>query len=118
MNREIKFRAWDKYGNRMLSVSEVMGSQALVWFTDIQYELMQYTGLKDKNGQEIYEGDIVAGEFNGNGAREYTGYPERGVVQMVKGSWVLGSEYGGTLLSNIDNAERIGNIYENPELVK
>ena len=76
-----------------------------------KFELMQYTGLKDKNGVEIYEGDIV---------REYTGFSDEGgdypVEYHANGFWLEGrdNEFG---FGDESDMEVIGNIYENPELV-
>lgn len=105
--REIKVRAWnnaqmwkpfDLYDN---SVSKG------IWPTGTI--LMQYTGLKDKNGKEIYEGDVVTGDLKGR----------LDVVVFDKGCFLLRDRvqhYEATYWG--DEIEIKGNIYENPELIK
>jgi uncharacterized phage protein (TIGR01671 family) len=68
-------------------------------------QIMQFTGLKDKNGKEIYEGDIVM--LNGSKVPK--------VMEFRKGSFCLDYIYFGTEAYRM---EVIGNIYENPELIK
>lgn len=105
--REIKFRVWDKKSKMWLKRFNV---DLLDIDTDIlsTIELCQYTGLKDKNGVEIYEGDIVRT------------FGESFVVFYFQ-------EHVGYLLKDIDGCletirsyrvEVLGNIYENPELLE
>lgn len=125
--REIKFRAWLKEEKKMVNVETID-------FTDksIQYleknefinaylsrrmifgdvELMQYTGLKDKNGKEIYEGDIVVLNNIENDNMcivryEHSSYRLEG--------WSLRED-----LSNVEGRflEVVGNIYENKNLLE
>lgn len=80
--------------------------------------VMQSTGLKDKNGQEIFEGDIV---------RQVRTQPTTeneiiiGVVTMLEGAWLIMNDceqLASFLWSETDENEIIGNIYENPELLE
>jgi len=137
MSREIKFRAWDK-PDEMSFPDGCMSYFDVKNFISGDYDfLMQYTGLKDKNGTEIYEGDIVRRYgFNEifivmNGAyklEEYTkhdnqqwhfGYYLKGYQGVCKSiediNWLIGDDYN---FYRKDLLEIIGNIHENPELVK
>ena len=122
--REIKFRAWD--GEKM-SHSKVEYFDDMVGLRfehfDIDCEkptLMQYTGFKDKNGKEIYEGDILSGDFYFGGTGWFDtveGYYklENEVVEFEDGSF----RAGGSYLSYVGyDIKIVGNIYENPELLE
>ena len=123
--REIKFRAWDKKAKEMIyealeikNIGLGEGSVLIDERTQRGSELiwMQYTGLKDRNGKEIWEGDILEYDFlndRGNGIVEFKG----------DGWWIrlLASlEAVGQLSYAINylNPKIIGNIYENSDLKK
>ena len=128
--REIKFRAWDRELKelRRVTLMEFPEWSVCTQGPDYKYYeigdrnsfkneqtdrciLMQYTGLKDKNGKEIYEGDIVSIE---------TWYGDAKVF-WDEGSWWASPDYprcNRRLLARTDEQKEIvGNIYENPELI-
>lgn len=108
--REIKFRTWNPNGKKMngLHGCIVLNDRIVRGLADSI--LMQYTGLKDKNGKEIYEGDIVRSTFNGIGKIEWD---ERNATYRS-----VGKTADMTLSVVTRESEIIGNIYENPELLK
>lgn len=128
-----KFRAWHHESGRMMSIKNM-------WFQDSrleelelndavmndyitaypdEIELMQSTGLKDKNGKQIFEGDILCDE----GFEEEDGYVYV-TVSSKYGMWfcdeIIDDDcgYGGALNEFNANYSVIGNIYENQELIK
>jgi len=116
MGREIKFRAWD--GNQMWFTNDrwmfIAGYRGCDKQNLPDAEIMQYTGLKDKNGAEIYEGDIIIGDF------VWGGY--QGIVKYSDGCFHIAEHGDASFLPFYDHAaslhEVIGNIHENPELLE
>jgi len=121
----LKLRAWDKETQLLINVLVIDWLNELVDLEggriDRQFdevELMQSTGLKDKNGVEIFEGDIIK---NSNGSTGYVIYlqQEAGFVGVLKKSdYRLGHRNTGESYAEATNHEVIGNIYENPELLE
>ena len=130
MKREIKFRAWDNRNKKMLKVAgvELISGREIVSVgtllpDEVVYgkvngsnlSLMQYTGLKDKNGREIYEGDVLdIGLLNqdGNPILAPVSY------EAYLAGYVLYNEGHGIWQRIGGGCEVIGNIYENPELME
>lgn len=111
MNRDIKFRAWDEVSEKMLNWNEFLDTNMKNTFIAPESTgliLMQYTGLHDKNGKEIYEGDIVKYENM------------TGKIMFFNGSFILSDleeteEWELGVIN--EDIEVIGNIYDNPELL-
>lgn len=128
MNREIKFRVWDK--TRWLYQDEfiitdgecnelVMGG----WKSRNDLLIQQYTGLKDKNGVEIFEGDIIINHISYDKSLGGQYETPVGVVKWISQKDKM--DYSGWCAYPADlpwgeekHTEVIGNIYENPELLK
>jgi uncharacterized phage protein (TIGR01671 family) len=111
MNREIKFRAWDKSCNKMRGISGLQDCFSLRsdGVCNEDYILLQYTGLKDKNGKEIYEGDILKSKSGNLFTCVFYGAGFK--LSQNNGKKVWSSNNTSTL-------EFIGNIYENPEFTQ
>ena len=123
--RDIKFRAWDKVAKSVVSVVCLNLRDTYPWHilvhpngdgvqsysqTKDSLVLLQYTGLKDKNGKEIYEGDVVCNLDRHIYQIKYVGNSFRPVLASGK------PDSNSTLW--FYDMEVIGNIYENPELME
>ena len=113
--REIKFRVWDY--EKMTTDLSILDLYKYRGGWD-RIEIMQYTGRKDKNGKEIYEGDIVEGlvMFQDNLIKV------KGVIKFVHGRFVIAKyncslyEFANIPSKKSNEIEVIGNKYENFEL--
>ena len=123
-----KFRAWHNELGRMMSISDMwfnVDSLGEIGLNDTimndyisvspdEIELMQSTGLKDKNGKEIFEGDVV--KMAKDVYSEPTYYE---VVRHRGGAYRLESkQHGCELWLRHTDCEIVGNVYENPELLE
>ena len=132
--REIKFRVWDKKNNKMTKLDEIcfdkmenienigvykyatefyiFGNPYFHYMLKLdEFILMQYTGLKDKNGREVFEKDIVK-KYNSIGIIEFT----EGCFVI---DWIKNPDCWNNILKyHLPEAETIGNKFEEPELLE
>lgn len=132
--REIKFRAWHKKLQKILEIdsiemdiykagkiSTLTGYDKDTWINNINIEdieLLEYTGIKDVDGVEIYEGDIVEKEFMEPWLDDSKLI---GVVEMIEGCWCVVNDkkkVAKNLWSETDVNRVIGNVYENKNLLE
>lgn len=120
--RELKFRVWDKDLAKYLEGCEIDSLMAelssegdgrgivIKQICPARYEFEQYTGLKDKNGDEIYEGDIL---------EDGSGEPiEYWTVKFEDGKFIGSTQGVDEDIFELTDLEIIGNIHENPELLE
>lgn len=123
MSREIKFRAWvnDHWVDWIPTCktlgaynANIIDTDGYTFEEDNPFIVEQYTGLKDKNGKEIYEGDIVTL----NGEWEEIEHDDCSIVTFENGCFRVGDGYENEAGSYLSDWRIIGNIHENPELLE
>ena len=119
MNREIKFRVWEQTSTTMdYDIDLILKNPSIIpsklfLSVDSMLKIMQFTGLHDKNGKEIYEGDVLKTKYQDKAImiwhKEFSCFCFETIDEVVKGEY----QYS---FKNVE-IEIIGNIYENPELL-
>lgn len=141
--RDIKFRAWDKYNKKMIQSENILNicfvrtehtpnliactNRKINYFEEIreqdkkycnEFELLQYTGIKDKKGKEIYDGDIIywsCDNFKENVVVFWDDEHLRWSIHRIENKLAIDCLYE---YSDSRGIEVIGNVYENPELLE
>lgn len=117
--RNLKFRHFDKRLNDFL-IFELL-SVGVGWFSEMESfdkdradsPIEQFTGLTDKNGNEIYEGDLVK--------KDDSKFVKAGVVSFIHGCWMVASKSGEHYFNlhwHLSQVKIIGNIHQHPELLE
>jgi uncharacterized phage protein (TIGR01671 family) len=137
MNREIKFRAWNIVTKKMIDLKKItplalnMDTDGLFLPFSDGLPLMQFTGMKDLNGKEIYEGDIVKWDDHSKGkywrvAEVFYDNDEMmfsfRIIKCINCDLKKGYVFDGNFMLRGENPSKeleiTGNIYENEELLK
>lgn len=120
--RDIKFRFYNIKNKSMFSWNEFLSwekSEKNLFKSTENWKVMQYTGLKYENGVEIYEGDIV--EYLGTRIAIYQGQIDMPYEKTMVIKWDTNNEHGiigFPVPYTYETVYVIGNIYENPNLIK
>lgn len=120
---DFKLRAWDEYSKRMFnSITEMaeFEEHLLYWLNNAAYVLMRFTGSTDKNGKDIFQEDIVKC-LDKNGEEYITNiFYQDGclLIEIHNNSDGDFTSIDSSLINDIEEIEVIGNIFQNPELLK
>ena len=119
MNRELKFRAFDNvdYMSNPFTIYDVQSRSVQITHDAI---VMQYTGLKDKNGKEIYEGDIITCHTEYERSNDEYDFEENPIEVSFdnRSASFFPLNLNNRWRCDLVNIEVVGNIYENPDLLK
>lgn len=108
MSREIKFRSWHK-GVKEMSYDDHLSPNMVHYFKAVPIIMMQFTGIIDCNGVDIYDGDIIMGE---DGEKEIVSWAEQST------GWYPFASQIKSIRDVNKSVLVLGNIYQNPELLK
>lgn len=117
--KELKFRAWDFLEKTMIDISH----WTINMLNENRAPIMQFTGLKDKNGKEIYEGDIIVNKTNKTGASYRVIFESGGFTFEANNDFSgvgkrCNRRFWPADFARPENWEVIGNLYQNPELLE